>query len=293
MLKNRGLVGLIASVWVASCGGDDAASPTAGAAGTGVAGAAGSGAGGTSLGWDGGAGRSDAAADAGTSSEAATSSDSNILDGARPLPMRWELELGSPDYGTGALGGTGENDVWAVGTLGRAAHSAGDGRWQSRDVTGPRLTGIWASAPDNVYVSGYINAIYRWDGSGTWDRQLTTSGSVFSAIWASGPNDLYAVGSGLFRSKGDRIWKYEQVPPADTYPFVGVWGSGPNDVWILDGPNAFHSTGDGNWIRQRTGLDPGGGAIWGSGPNDIYAINGAAVAHSTGDGRCNPFNSAP
>ncbi len=278
MLRERLLVWFTASVWLASCGGDDTASPAAGGGGTILTGAGTAGAGGAISGSGGGSGSPDASKDAvapppDTGPSGFDGSwDANIPDGGRPLRMIWELELGSPDYGTGALGGTGENDVWAVGTLGRAAHSTGDGRWQSRDVTGPRLTGVWAAASDNVYVSGYVNAVYRWDGSGTWDRQIISSGAVLSAIWASGSNDLYAVGP-------------EAVPTAEA-ALVSVWGSGPNDVWILDGQdNALHSTGDGTWVRQRTGLDPGGGAIWGSGPHDIYAINGASVAHSTGDGR--------
>jgi hypothetical protein len=209
-----------------------------------------------------------------------------VAVGGMPRPMIWQLEPAGPDDGTGALGGTGPNDVWFVGSFGYVYHSTGDGQWQPRNINGPRLTGIWAAAPNDVYVSGNINAVYHWDGSGTWDHQITDSGVTFSGIWGSGPHDLYAVDL-VYRSKGDRVWTHEPVTGDEDHHHYAIWGSGPNDVWTINSQSTvYHSHGDGQWVKQTTGLEPGPGvAIWGSGPHDIYALAGSVVAHSTGDGK--------
>jgi hypothetical protein len=209
--------------------------------------------------------------------------------GARPQAMTWTLEPTGMSNASGALGGTSEMDIWAVGPNGEARHSTGDGQWTRKDIGGASLTGLRAFAPNDVWASGYINAVFHWDGSGQWDRQGLPSGAVFEDIWGSGPQDLYLVGSSLYRSKGDRSWTYEGVPAAQSQG-MGIWGSGPNDIYIVDGlANILHSKGDGVWIKQKAAPMKGPGvAIWGSGPNDVYVLSGGMVQHSTGDGTWTP-----
>ncbi len=68
-----------------------------------------------------------------------------------------------------------------------------------------------------------------------------------------------------------------------------VWGSGPTDVYAV-GTKGYaclilHTTGDGHWTEQSTGVNGGLYTVWGSGPHDVYVGGfGDTLLHSTGDG---------
>jgi hypothetical protein len=265
-----------------------------GAAGAGVAGATGGGggggvAGGASgttgaagvVGGTGGAGAG-GSVDGGLDA-AVTDSGADVPAGPRPRSMVWTFIENSPK-GDGAFGGTGPHDVWCADIGGIAWHTAGDDIWKQTTVSNARLNGVQAFAADDVYVSGYINAVYHLDATGTWDHQVTTSGVLFNGIWGSGPHDLYAVGTGVFHSTGDRTWTSE----GETAFMMSVWGSGPGDVWTIDAAKyVHHRTPDGKWQpRQTPPLTASTDImkIWGSGPTDIYVVDGANIAHSTGKG---------
>ena len=72
-----------------------------------------------------------------------------------------------------------------------------------------------------------------------------------------------------------------------------VWGSGPNDIYAV-GQNGtaaviLHSTGDGKWLAQSTGINGTLYAVWGSGASDVYTGGfGNILLHSTGDGTWTP-----
>jgi hypothetical protein len=202
--------------------------------------------------------------------------------GPRPTPLVWVKE--SPIFGR-AIGGTGPEDVWVVGTNGRAWHSRGDGVWQERSADTPwELNSVWGSGANDVYASVMANLVLHWNGQ-LWEKQVEgiPIGATYAAVWGSGPRDIYLAGPGLYRSSGDGRWM-RQTWPVGAGPFVGIWGSGPNDVWVLGGGGVLRSKGDGIWRLENTGRTIAVTAIWGSGPDDVYALYGGAVAHTRGDG---------
>lgn len=83
----------------------------------------------------------------------ATSGRPDVPAGAKPRPMRWGLEPGGPKDLVGALGGTGETDVWCDGGQNNALHSTGDCKW-TRQRTSLGITPgvvIWGSGPNDIY----------------------------------------------------------------------------------------------------------------------------------------------
>ena len=69
-----------------------------------------------------------------------------------------------------------------------------------------------------------------------------------------------------------------------------VWGSGPTDVYAVgDGGKILHSSGDGTWTPQTSGVTADLFSVWGSGPADIY-VGGFSntLLHSTGNGVWTP-----
>jgi hypothetical protein len=210
----------------------------------------------------------------------------DVSVGARPHAMVWVKEPNGPSFAR-ALGGTGENDVWVVAEPGEARHTTGNGTWTYRNVSvggSGQLTGVWGSAPNNVFVSAFANVVVRWDGSGNWQRFGFPAGETFDDVWGSGPNDVYAGGRRCFHWDGSSWTMMPDLGSPDR-----IWGTGPNDVWMLNG-GAFvtHKRADGSWVKEQTGLIAPGVAIWNSGPNDAYALTAAELAHSTGDGRWIP-----
>lgn len=204
--------------------------------------------------------------------------------GPRPVPLHWVKEV-SVGSGYRALGGTGPNDIWLVGDEGTAMHSDGSGVWVANDAqTAGRMTGVWGTAPDNVYFSLEINLVLRWNGK-IFERQTdgVPIGSTFYATWGSGPTDVYVVGA-LFHSMGDGHWTYLSMP--DTLgPILGIWGSGPNDVWAMGNDSVYRKKADGRWYLEPTGYRNGNLAIWGSGPTDVYIAHGGEILHTVGDGK--------
>jgi hypothetical protein len=207
----------------------------------------------------------------------------DVPAGTRPRAMVWVREPNGPTFAR-AVSGTGGNDVWVVGDSGTVRHSMGDGTWSYRNVSvggSGRLTGVWGSAPNNVFACAFANVIVRWDGSGTWQRFGFPAGEVFEDVWGSGPDDVYAGGRGVYRWNGT---SWTLMP--DLTSAMSIWGTGPNDVWMLNGSSwVTHKRADGTWVKEPTDLTAPGVAIWNSGPNDIYLLTAAEVAHSTGDGK--------
>ena len=139
-------------------------------------------------------------------------------DGARwsPVPSGTSVDLAD-------LSGSGPNDVWAVGSFDRqqpATNSDGglldtrgyalhwDGRsWSTVSLdTDAYLTGVWASAADDVWAignginyvgnsGGPVDVVLHWDGA-RWSEvtRLETDGHMLTGIWASGPRDVRAYG---------------------------------------------------------------------------------------------------
>jgi hypothetical protein len=196
-----------------------------------------------------------------------------------------------------AINGTGAHDVWVVDGAGNIWHSEGDGTWTSRTAeSGWRLTGVWGSGPNDVYVSVRANFVFHWNGAG-WAKQTKgiAIGLTFETIWGSGPTAVYMADPSIYHSGGDGQWQGLDVP-LGSGPYVGIWGSGANDVWALGSGGVARWNGR-TWKNESTGEMTGAAAIWGSGPNDVYAVYGDHIRHTDGGGSWTvqpspPFKSA-
>lgn len=124
---------------------------------------------------------------------------------------------GAPPAALDAVSATAVNDVWAVGgqTQAGTANTAVpfvehfDGTaWHVAtglpDVGNAKLTGVYASGPDDVWalaqIPGAANLLLHWDGA-SWSTttlpgpQENGLGYVYHALDGTGPDDVWAVGT--------------------------------------------------------------------------------------------------
>src|SRR4029077_10474552 len=112
--------------------------------------------------------------------------------------------------------GSGPNDVFAVGYMGRIVHFDG-ARWSSMSSGTPDwLKSVWGTGPDDVYaissapVGGNPVLVLHWDGT-SWSRiyggdDASAPASAYNpaSIWGSAADDILTVGgnSGIRRGTG-------------------------------------------------------------------------------------------
>lgn len=179
--------------------------------------------------------------------------------------------------------GSAPNDVWFTGWRGTMLHFDGVEVW---DLTPPSaeetISDVWGSGPDDVWAVGEGGVILHHDGVG-WSRHETIGVSYLSAVWGSGPDDVWVAGSGGVSAHYDGdSWQPSSAPIAS---FVtSLWGSGVDDVWAVGlGGQVLHLT-DGDW-RRVSGVPASGHlyGVWGTGPDNVYAVGvGGAVLHFNG-----------
>jgi hypothetical protein len=167
-----------------------------------------------------------------------------------------------------AVGGSGIDDVWAVGDAGAVAHWDGAG-WRVVE-TGSRknLKAVWVGAPDRVWATGAGGVALHWDGA-RWDHYVTGALGSLQAVWGTADNDVWAAGDdgALYHWDGFR-WRARAVSDG---PIAALWGSGPDDVWAVGrfGP-ILHYDGDAWAVVHGTGVPLRG--VSGSGSNDVWVL---------------------
>jgi hypothetical protein len=150
--------------------------------------------------------------------------------------------------------------------------------------TGAQLTGVWGTAPDNVYVSVRSNFVLRWTGSWKHESQGIPAGATFRGVRGSDANDVYIYGGRIFRSAGDGVWT--PVPIQDQLgDILSLWVAAPGDLWGVDTIKSVYHLKGGATNIQQTGAPGVPRGIWASGPTDIYVVTTEAIVHSRGDGR--------
>jgi photosystem II stability/assembly factor-like uncharacterized protein len=160
------------------------------------------------------------------------------------LLQHWDGSTWSPKAGSRpvvnayvGLGGTGSNDVWAVGYqnsgLGVLAHWDGSA-WT--DVPAPpnthALNSVWASSPSDAWAVGNNGTILHLTGSawavvdsGTTDTLLHVSGVDASHVFISGAKGL------LMRWNGT-CWFSTR---AGTLSWYSVWAVSTHEAWAFGG----------------------------------------------------------
>ena len=151
-----------------------------------------------------------------------------------------------------AVHGSGEGDVWLVGLDGAVLELAGE-TWREHDVRLAEgldfqeddepcaelsLSGVFALAPTDVWVVGYVSPsasgpglILHYDGAG-WRRERVDAPDGFFAVWASPAADAWAVGaSGIAYHFDGASWTRFDTG-TDCYLFE-VDGTAADDVWAV------------------------------------------------------------
>ncbi|HEV8325288.1 MAG TPA: hypothetical protein VG389_26995 [Myxococcota bacterium] len=179
-----------------------------------------------------------------------------------------------------AVSGSGPGDVYAVGDGSVMLHW--DGAVWTGDALGAgvSLRGVWASAPDDVYVVGprtwnAATVLRRWDGLQWLDvlpAGLPEEASLF-AVWGSGAGDVWAAGETTFLHRD--AGAFAPYPLGFGYDVYALWGTAASDVFAV-GTGVLHFDG-GDW----TGIPfpPGGplASVWASGPADAFAVSAAGA----------------
>lgn len=162
-------------------------------------------------------------------------------DGKRCVAQRctdagwcWEnpLPQGNPLQAAWAFA---ENDVWAVGGVGRSAGVAlhFDGtRWSDVGPRGmPGLLSLWASSPTQLFAGAVDGSIWRFDGA-AWAQAWRSPVPVgWSSLSGTGPSDVWALRSNasLAHFDGER-WEERSLP--HTGELRAVLALAPGDVWL-------------------------------------------------------------
>ena len=203
----------------------------------------------------------------------------------------WTVVATSPaGLGLNAIWGTSSTDIWAGGN--NLLHWDGQTWSPATNLPYPFLTsisGIWGSAPNNVYAvgapalgGGFSDmgaggaSVMRWDGS-SWTAVTTPIGPLTS-IWGSGPSDVWVDGKTVWHFDGTNWWQMATA----TGP---MWGPAVGDVWILGSEPFFGAQtqiSSGVVATTNSGIKWGYNAIAGAG-TDAWAVgNGGEMAHFDG-----------
>jgi hypothetical protein len=105
------------------------------------------------------------------------------------------------------VGGTGANDVWAVGSTSIGETCAIDHwngvAWSFSSCTSANaLSGVWSSSSNDVWAGGEFGIFEHWDGT-AWSSSPTPVPTQFvDGLWGSASNDIWAVGWDMTSSLG-------------------------------------------------------------------------------------------
>lgn len=128
-----------------------------------------------------------------------------------------------------ALWGSAENDVWAVGSTGAAAHFDGQ-NWTVADLkTQKNLRGIWGASASDIWVVGDGGLILHYDGI-DWTEVSAPSNADLKSIWGHSPEAIWTAGSSGTVMRWDGS-SWTTVFSGTTEDLKRVWGIS-NTLWI-------------------------------------------------------------
>jgi hypothetical protein len=182
-------------------------------------------------------GSSDLPTDAGgdTAGDTAVDSTGDATVGVPNLPQVctsdgwcWTHPLPSSDRFVAAYQ-VAPDDLWFIGANGTIVRYAG-GNWSALPSPTNRLSAIWASGSDNVWVGGPAGP-FHWDG-GAWmlvPPPTSPEARAVNGIWGCGPDDVWVMGTvATHWHAGQLTFVPMQIEAGG---FRAVWGTACNDVW--------------------------------------------------------------
>jgi len=170
------------------------------------------------------------------------------LSGTRHIPWK-QQHAGGSTLLTG-IWGSGADDVWAVGRMGRILHWNGSD-WQTvPSPTTDNLLAVWGSAADDIWAVGWNGLILHYDGKdwSTWSDSPTKE--HLSDVWGRANDDVWAVGAAgvVLHFDGD-AWNTQTVGHVDQS--LSAIGGNANEL-IIVGQEGLILRHDGQkWRREQ------------------------------------------
>jgi hypothetical protein len=184
-------------------------------------------------------------------------------------PQPWQAVALDVDQALMGVGGTGTDDVWAVGATRTV-----------QDPEGP--------------------LVLQWNGS-EWRRHVT--GQLFDLWWVhafrDGPVFIGGAGGTILRHTRDTAGTFERMatPGLAAHTVYGVWGPAPDDVWAVGGIAGrscfvWHWNGQ-SWRDVRmpgaipkdaAGEIPACLKVWGRGSDEVYVVGSRGLVMRGRDG---------
>jgi hypothetical protein len=273
------------------------------------------------------------AADSGADVSTDDAGDAGDLDGAAPLPCDGASECAAypndctdktlcaagiaidPSARLLALWASGDNDLWAAGTMGLVVHSDGStwktvptGRLETlRAVAGTGPNDVWFSSTDRFLMH---NQGISADGGADWDVYDTSSADtphLMQAMWGNAEQGIwglvdntYGTTGLIFHSIGWQEgvgpgWAFDLAPtymdPPGPYGGRSAIGFGATDVWSgwVSGKLLRRSADDGKWHELNSTTFETLNGMWGTSPDDVWFVGtNGCIRHWDGHAMSTP-----
>jgi hypothetical protein len=175
------------------------------------------------------------------------------------------------------IGGTSEEDVYAVGDHGSVMHFDGEGWSRVSGFANVELTAVWAWSENNVLLTTASTDAYRFDGV-RWEVSDGPPTVRADEIWGFGGGAAVVVGAGGVAAFDGNDWREWGL----SVYLSGVWGSSPDDVWAVGSGTILHFDGRGWKVEDFGGERPGLLDVLGFGPHSVYGLSSNSIYHYDG-----------
>jgi cysteine-rich repeat protein len=200
--------------------------------------------------------------------------------------LKWGEDPSKPDFGPlHDVWGSGPDDVFAVGSAGKALHYDGSTWVERSEGLDPLVTlrGVWtAGADSDVIAVGDQGTIARYSRSArAWTRESlplsVPEETVLEAVWGDGKSQLYAVGHArgrgvIVRYTGQR-WELD-AEELTTPELLDIWGSAEGDVFVVgeEGVILLRDPSSDRWAAMASNNTLALHSLWGSSADQVFAV---------------------
>jgi hypothetical protein len=176
-----------------------------------------------------------------------------------------------------SLWGADTAHVWAGGTAPQddaiaEADFFDGGAWKF-NFTGcfGTITGIWGSAPDDVWFNCNDGNLQHWTAGSVMDSTNIDPGIITSAgMWGSSPGSIWAGArdGNLIHFDGG-TWSIAATVPGD---IAQLWGTSDSDFWAIAGGAILHFSSGTQWTTQTLPPVTNVLALHGSSSTNVWAV---------------------
>jgi hypothetical protein len=178
-----------------------------------------------------------------------------------------------------AMGGSGPDNIFAVGERGSITHWDGTD-WRIMDSgTKEPLYGIWTNRPDHAYAAGMHETLLQYDGQ-SWTQVDVQGVEGFNGVWGSDEDDVHVAGkNGLLAHYDGNAWT--TIDTGSTETLKRISGTGPEDIWVTENDGGLLHFDGSAWQALPFGVEPVNG-IASVLPNEVWLVRGQAAYHFDG-----------